>query len=57
MNIKNPKTEVPYWDDGQSTKGNGNLYRWYQKGFWKRLGRKRFIKKRLKEIDDSSNNI
>jgi hypothetical protein len=48
MNINNPKTEVPYWDDGQ----RGQLYRWYQKGFWKRYLRKKYIKNRLKDIEE-----
>jgi hypothetical protein len=52
MQISNPKTEIPYWEEGQSMKGNGNLYHWYQKGFWKRYLRKKFIKKRLKEVDE-----
>lgn len=46
MNVKNPKTEVPYWEEGQ----RGPVYwRWYQKGFWKRYLKKKFIRKRLKE--------
>lgn len=48
MRIKNPKTEVPYWDEG-----NKNDYRWYQKGFWKRYLKKKWIKNRLK--DDGHN--
>lgn len=37
MNVRNPEK---YWDEG-----NKNLYRWHQKGFWKRYFRKKFYRK------------
>lgn len=49
MKIKNVETEVAYWDDG-----NKNMLEWFRKGAWKRILRKRFIKKQLKDIDKSS---
>ena len=48
MQIKNPKVAVPYWDEG-----NWNLYPWYKKGKWKKLLRKRWLRKNLKEQDES----
>lgn len=45
MKIKNIFTEIPYWDDG-----NKNEYPWYKKGKWKKILRKRFIKKQFKNI-------
>ncbi len=48
MNMKNPKTEVPYWDEGQT----GKLYRWYQKGYWKKYLGKKYRKKQLNANND-----
>lgn len=44
MKIGNPKTEVRYWDEG-----NPNKVKWYKKGNMKKILRKRYIKKVLKE--------
>lgn len=46
--IPNPKTSIPYWDDGQA---GPNYYRWYKKGWWKRYTRKRFLRKINKEYE------
>lgn len=46
MKLSNPKTEVPYWDDG-----NKNMFEWFKKGKWKRILRKKWIKNILKDID------
>jgi hypothetical protein len=50
MKMSNPKTEQyhDYWDEGQH---NPPYYRWYKKGFWKREGRKKFIKNFLRESE------
>lgn len=44
--IPNPKTELPYWDEG-----NRNKYEWFKKGWWKRQLRKKFLKKFFKNVD------
>ena len=44
MKTGNPKTEVSYWDEG-----NKNNVKWFQKGKWKRILRKRFYKRLFKE--------
>jgi len=31
--------EIPYWDEGNKTK-----YEWYKKGYFKRRGRKKYIR-------------
>lgn len=47
--IKNPKDVPTYWDEF-----NKNLFPWYKKGKMKRIGRKRWIAKQLKDIDKSN---
>lgn len=45
MKIRNviPKGYSAYWDEG-----NKNNYSWHKKGWWKRYGRKRFIKNEMR---------
>jgi hypothetical protein len=43
MKFKNIKSEIPYWDEG-----NKNDFPWFKKGKWKRILRKRNIKKQIK---------
>lgn len=49
MKIKNARTEqyADYWDEGQKP---SKLFRWYKKGAWKRIFRKKFIKSQLKHL-------
>lgn len=42
--MKFSKIEPDYWDEG-----NKNNYPWYKKGKWKRIFRKKWKKKQLKE--------
>ncbi len=51
IRLGKPKTEVSYWDEC-----NPNMRRWYMKGKWKCILRKRYINKRLKDIDNSNGN-
>jgi hypothetical protein len=44
--IHNADTEIPFWDEC-----NKNLFPWYKKGKWKRIMRKRWIKKQIKGIE------
>jgi len=46
MKIKNIFTEVDYWDENNKT-----MFRWYKKGIWKKILRKRFIRKQFKNIN------
>lgn len=46
MKLRNPKTSVPYWDDC-----NKNLYPWFRKGSFKKILRKRFIRRQIKAIE------
>lgn len=48
MNVPSVKYEVSYWDEG-----NKNMFPWYKKGFWKRHGRKKFIKEFLKHVKET----
>lgn len=49
--VKNPKNIPSYWDEFNKTG-----FPWYKKGKMKRIGRKRWITKRLKDIDRTNFN-
>lgn len=43
MKIKKPAFIPPYWDEG-----NWNNVKWYRKGKWKRIFRKKWIREQIK---------
>jgi len=45
--MRNVANEPNYWDEG-----NKNNYPWYKKGYWKRFLRKKWIRERLKDLDN-----
>lgn len=47
MKLGKPQTEVPYWDEGNKTK-----YKWFQKGKWKKILRKRWFRKALRNTEE-----
>lgn len=46
MKVKNPRTEVPYWEEGQKPP----YFHWYRKGYWKKYLRKKWIKNQIKNM-------
>jgi len=46
MKIKRVANEPSYWDEGNKT-----LFRWYKKGAWKRIFRKRWLRKTIKSTE------
>lgn len=45
MNVKG--TDIPYWEEG-----NKNLFPWFRKGWWKRNGRKKYLREQAKNKSD-----